>query len=174
MLTEYTRMFYNPAAARWRYLTAEAMSRARAPSMWKSNMKTAWPGFAIKDVQVQVNGTKSDDLLHSKQPQLKLGSDLTVEALVKLGQVSPDDVSVEVYHGPVDTRGNITNGSTVTMDHKETSGQNGEHWFVGSMPCRTSGRRGLAVRVLPRHADLVNPYDLGLVLWETIPPNQQA
>jgi starch phosphorylase len=174
MIADYTRRCYNPAAARWRYVTAEAMSRARALSMWKSNMKTAWPEFAIKDVQVKANGDQNGELLNSKQPQLKLGSDLTVEALVKLGKVSPDDVSVEVYHGPVDSMGNITDGSTVRMEHKEPSGQKGDHWFVGSMPCNTSGRRGLAVRILPSNTDLVNPYDLGLVLWETIPPNQEA
>ena len=33
MVGEYTRRFYNPAAARYRYLTAEAMSRAKAFSM---------------------------------------------------------------------------------------------------------------------------------------------
>jgi starch phosphorylase len=174
MLAEYTRRCYNPAAARWRYLTAEAMSRARALSMWKSNMKTAWPEFAIKDVQIQVKNGQSDKHLISKQSQLKLGSELNIEALVKLGTVSPDDVSVEVYHGPVDPKGNITNGSIVRMNHKEQSGQNGEHWFVGSMPCETPGRRGLAVRILPKNTDLVNPYDLGLILWEAITPNQKT
>ncbi len=174
MIADYTRRCYNPAAARWRYVTAEAMSRARALSMWKSNMRSAWPEFAIKDVQVKANGDQNGELLNSKQPQLKLGSDLTIEALVRLGKASPDDVSVEVYHGPVDSMGNITQGSAVRMDYKEPSGQNGDHWFVGSMPCKTSGRRGLAVRILPRNEDLVNPYDLGLVLWEKIPPNQEA
>ena len=174
MVAEYARRFYNPAAARWRYLTAEAMARARALSMWKSNMKRAWPEFAIKNVQIQVNSGQSGKRLNPKQPQLKLGSELNVRALVKLGKVTPDDVSVELYHGPVDTRGNIRDGSAMRMDHKEPSDQEGEHWFVGSMPCTTAGRQGVAVRVLPRHADLVNPYDLGLILWETIPPNQNA
>ena len=169
MLTEYAQRFYNPAAARWRYLTAEAMSRARALSMWKSNMKTAWTELAIKDVQVEVNNGQSCEQLNPKQPQLKLGSQLCVRALVKLSKLSPDDVLVELYHGPVDTRGNIRDGSAVRMDHKEPSGQQGEHWFVGSMSCRTAGRQGLAVRVLPKHADLVNPYDLGLILWDTAP-----
>ncbi|HIJ51645.1 MAG TPA: alpha-glucan family phosphorylase [Planctomycetes bacterium] len=174
MLTEYTRMFYNPAAARWRYLTAEAMSRARALSMWKSNMKNVWTELAIKDVQIQVDKGQNCEQLDSKQPQLKLGSELNVRALVKLGKVSPDDVSVELYHGPVDTRGQIKDGSAVKMDHKELTEQDGEHWFVGSMPCRKSGRQGLAVRVLPRNADLVTPYDLGLILWETTPAKVNA
>ena len=174
MIADYTLKCYTPAAARGRYVTAEAMSRAKELSMWKTNMKTSWSGFAIKDVQVKANGDQNGELLNSKQPQLKLGSDLTVEALVKLGNTSPEDVSVELYHGPVDSRGNITEASTVRMDRKEDSDQNGEYWFVGSMPCTTSGRRGLAVRILPSHADLVNPYDLGLILWETIPKNLEA
>jgi hypothetical protein len=53
------------------------------------------------------------------------------------------------------------------MAYKETTGQDSEHWFVGSMSCGETGRHGVAVRVLPRNADLVNPYELGLILWET-------
>jgi len=172
MLAEYTRRCYNPAAARWRYLTAEAMSRARALSMWKSNMKTAWPEFAIKDVQVQLNNGQSAEELNLNQHQLKLGSELKIKALVKLGKTSPDDVSVEVYHGPLDSRGNITESSTVRMAHKETNGQNGEYWFVARIPCRKPGRQGLTVRLLPNNSDLANPYDLGLVLWETTSTKQ--
>jgi len=167
MVAEYTQRFYNPAVAKWRYLTAEAMARARVLSTWKSNMKKAWPEFAIKDVQIQVNNGEGNEQLNLRQPQLKVGSQLSINALVKLAKVSPDDVSVELYYGPVDSQGNIRNGSAVRMAYKETTGQDGEHWFVGSMSCGETGRQGVAVRVLPRNADLVNPYELGLILWET-------
>jgi len=53
------------------------------------------------------------------------------------------------------------------MDYKEAAKQKGEHWFVGSMPCRNTGQYGVAVRILPRHDNLVNPYEMGLILWET-------
>jgi len=105
--------------------------------------------------------------INLEQPRLKVGSQLSIRALVKLAKVSPDDVSVELYHGPVDSKGNIRNGSAVRMDYKETTGQDGEHWFVGAMFCRETGRQGVAVRVLPKNADLVSPYELGLILWET-------
>ncbi len=87
--------------------------------------------------------------------------------MVKLGKMSPSDVSVELYHGPVDNWENIKNGSAVRMDYEQTSEHEGEHWFVGSMPCEKTGQHGVAVRVLPRHADLTNPYEMGLILWET-------
>ena len=167
MVAEYTQRFYNPAAAKWRYLTEEACARAKAFSNWKSNFIKAWPEFAVKDVVMEVSNGNGNQKLNPKQPQLKIGSQLFIKALVKLGKVSPNDVSVELYHGPVDNWENIKNGSAVRMDFEQTTEQEGEHWFVGSMPCRTTGQHGVAVRILPRHADLANPYEMGLILWET-------
>ncbi|OHB61406.1 MAG: alpha-glucan phosphorylase, partial [Planctomycetes bacterium RBG_13_50_24] len=36
MVAEYTQRFYNPSAAKWRYLTEESCARAKAFSNWKS------------------------------------------------------------------------------------------------------------------------------------------
>ncbi|HUT31777.1 MAG TPA: alpha-glucan family phosphorylase [Sedimentisphaerales bacterium] len=166
MVAEYTRRFYNPAATRWRYLTAEAMSRAKALSMWKSNMKKCWPEFAVKDVEIRVDGGAGSSEVIFKPTQLTVGSEVTVRALVNLGEVRPDDISVELYYGNVDALGNIVDGSAVGMSCEATSAGNGERWFVGQMPCKRAGQQGLAVRVLPRHSDLADPYELGLVLWE--------
>jgi len=176
MVADYTRRFYNPAAAKWRYLNAEAMTRAKALSMWKSNIRNAWSDFAIKDVQIEIlngngngngdGGTNGNGHLNPDQPQLKVGSQLNVKALVKLGRVNPSDVSIELYHGPVDAWGEIKDGSALKMEYKESNGHDGEHWFAGTMACKTSGQQGLAVRVLPNHDDLNTPYDLGLILWE--------
>ena len=167
MVARYTRRCYNPAVAKWRYLTDESMSRAKALSSWKANIKKAWPEFAIKDVQVCVNNGDDSGPLNPKQPQLKVGSQLDVTALVGLGQISPNDVSVELYHGPVNAWGEIRNGSAVTMAYKQLSKQQGEHLFTGSLTCRNTGQQGLAVRILPSRADLSSPYELGLILWET-------
>jgi starch phosphorylase len=168
MLAEYTRRFYNPAAAKWRYLTAEAMSRAKAFSQWKADIREAWSQCAVKDVIMEVNNGNGNgnEQLNPRQPQLKIGSKLCVRTLVRLGTIKQGDVSVELYHGQVDSWGNVKEGSSVRMDYDKPSDQQGEHWFTGSMTCKTTGQHGVAVRVLPKHADLVNPYELGLILWE--------
>jgi starch phosphorylase len=42
----------------------------------------------------------------------------------------------------------------------------GASWtFTGTIPCKSSGQYGYAVRVLPRHKDLSNPFEPGLVCW---------
>ena len=166
MVAEYTRRFYNPAAAKWRYLNDQAMKNAKSLAAWKANMKNVWPAFEIKDVNVSVSNGNGDGVLNPEQLQFKVGAELTVEALVRLGDITPDNVSIEFYHGPIDAWGNIRKGSTVRMNYKQASKENGEHWFVGSASCKQTGRRGLAVRVLPNHPDLTNPYELGLILWE--------
>ena len=166
MVADYVRRFYNPAMARWRYLTGNDMAVARELSRWKTALVQAWPEFAVKDVLMEVTNGQLTEPLNLKQPQLNVGRRLTVKTLVKLGRVSPSDVSVQLYHGPVDSWGNITNGSAVTMNYKESSPQDGEHWFAGSINCAATGQRGASVRILPNHPDLVSPCEIGLILWE--------
>jgi starch phosphorylase len=165
VVAQYTRRFYNPAAAKWRYLTAAACERARDFANWKADIKKAWPELAVEDVIVEFSNGDGYERLNHKRPQLKVGSQLRVRALVQLGKVSPTDVSVELYHGPVDIDGNINDGSAVKMDYGNVDKQQSKHWFTGLMSCSRTGQHGLAVRVLPRHPDLTNAYELRLILW---------
>ncbi len=170
MLAEYTRRFYGPATTRYHYLTDEAMTRAKAFARWKSQMRQAWPEFAVKEVTMGTgngNGNgNGEEQLNPRQPQLKVGSKLTVRTLIRLGRIKPEEVAVELYHGPTDSWGNIREGFAVPMTYEQGAGEDGEHWFCGRMECRTTGQHGVAVRILPNHPDQSNPYELGLVLWE--------
>jgi hypothetical protein len=40
------------------------------------------------------------------------------------------------------------------------------HLFTGTIKCSRSGKCGFALRVLPKHEDLAEPYEPGLVVWE--------
>ncbi|MCH8218966.1 MAG: alpha-glucan family phosphorylase [Planctomycetes bacterium] len=169
MVAEYTRRFYNPAAARWRYLAAEAMTRAKAISKWKGEIRAAWPQFQIKDVimELEVEGERVP--LDPKQSQIKAGTELTVRALVGLGSFEQSQVSVELYHGPLDTWGNIIEGMAEQMTYERAEDEGGNHWFSSQVSCAKTGRQGVAVRVLPRYPDLVHPHEMGLILWEDKP-----
>ena len=168
MVAEYTRKFYNPAATRRRYLTADAMSRVRALSTWKEKVRNAWSDLAIENVDVQITDGKNVRHLNVKQPQLEVGSQLRVETAVKLGRLKPDDVAVEIYHGRVDSAGNIENGEVTRMAYHENGEPEEISLFVGSIPCRMSGQHGFSLRILPKHPDLIEPYEQGLILWESM------
>jgi starch phosphorylase len=166
MLAEYTRRFYNPSAARYRYLTADTMARAKALARWKGEIRQVWPEFAVRQVTMGVGNGENGEEINCRQPQLRVGSELTVRALIKLGRMQPQDVCVELYHGPTDSWGHIHDGLTTVMVHEKRAGEDGEHWFSGCMACQATGQHGVAVRVLPRHQDQVNAYEHGLILWE--------
>jgi glycogen phosphorylase len=165
MVAEYPRKFYNPAATRWQYLTSGGLEKARSLADWKRRVQEAWTDLAIEDVEVK--GADSVKPNGTKQQQLEVGTDLSITARVKLGRLSPGDVAVEVYHGPVDSWGNINEGIATRMTVDESAHNNGTVAFKGSLSCPISGKYGFAVRVLPQNSDLVDPYEPGMILWET-------
>ncbi len=166
MLAEYTRRFYCPAATRYHHLTNGTLARAKAIARWKSEIRHAWSHFAVRDVMMKAANGNGGEQLNPSQPQLKVGTELTVRALVNLGRVPPRDVMVELYHGPTDSWGNIRDGMAVEMAYEQKADGNGEYWFSGRMECRTTGQHGVAVRILPNHPDQSSPFEMGLVLWE--------
>jgi starch phosphorylase len=154
MLHEYTERFYVPAARRYTHLAAGDGGAARALASWKRRLAASWEAVRILDVRAPM-------------ADATVGMDLPVQAAVHLGELRPDDVSVQLYDGPVDAQGNIVAGKAVEMT---VSGEEGEHGkgvyaYDGAIPCRSSGLHGYSVRVLPRHADLPHSYQPGLITW---------
>jgi len=152
MVAEYMKKCYAPSGQRYLRLSADNLKRARALADWRRGLARGWP-------QVKVLAVESDgaDPMH-------VGGELRVKARVGLGGFKPDDVEVQLFHGLVDSLGEIPNPGTVTMSSNGTP-EGGAWPFLGTIPCRTSGQHGYAVRVLPRNGDLSNPYEPGLVCW---------
>jgi starch phosphorylase len=89
---------------------------------------------------------------------------MSVDAQIDLGSFLPEDVEVQLFHGLVDTLGEIPQPQTVSMSHNGS--HHGTSWaYHGVVSCRSSGQHGFAVRVLPKHADLANLFEPGLVCW---------
>ena len=152
MLKEYTDLLYVPAAKRGRHLVENNFQAAKALSHWKRDLSAHWNAVRIE--QVQANDSQ----------ELPVGAKVHVRAQVHLDHVRPEDVAVELYHGRVDAYGELVEGTSEPMrcdQHLE----NGSHWFDGEIPCVRSGQHGYAIRVLPRHADMMHRFDTGLILW---------
>ena len=93
----------------------------------------------------------------------ELGETLHVTAYVSLGDLTPDDVEVQVAHGRTNHHGDeLHDVSTVPLQHVE-SYEHGRHQFAGDLLLRSSGAFGYTVRVTPRHELLASPAELGLV-----------
>jgi glycogen phosphorylase len=152
MVQEYMDKCYGPSSQRFARLSADGLKKAATLAQWRRGLMRGWQQVRVE--AVEANGA---DPMH-------VGSELQVKARVNLGGLKPEDVEVQLFHGVVDSLGEIPNPRTVAMS---TNGSHeGSTWvYSGTIPCRASGQHGYAVRVLPKHADLANAFEPGLVTW---------
>jgi len=152
MVREYVEEFYLPSQARYAALAQDQFRRAKALASWKERMRSRWSDIRIIEV-------KSD-----QADAFKVGDPLHVRAFVKLGLLTPDDVSVELYSGPLDAHGQISQPKIIPMSSNGTV-PGDVYEFSGIIELDTSGRHGYTVRVLPKNPDLISPHKEGLILW---------
>jgi starch phosphorylase len=152
MVLQYMEEAYLPAIQRFHRLTGEDMAGAKALAAWKIHLCEHWD--KIKIVRVE------DD----SPAEIQVGDLLRVQAEIVLGELQPSDVRVEFYHGRVDQYGQIVEGRAIAMTHAEPN-SDGSYLFSGSVPFERSGQYGYAIRILPRHPDLSNAFEMHLVCW---------
>jgi starch phosphorylase len=93
-----------------------------------------------------------------------VGATRTVAAQVALGDLSPDDVQVQLVRGLVVGDGELVD-PTVTAMEPGGDAPDGHVRFTCEIPCDRAGRYGVTVRVVPSHALLATPVELGRVAW---------
>lgn len=152
MLRDYCDAMYIPAMRRFARLSESDFAAARALATWKRALGHEWHHVHVLDVE------------SSRSGELRVGESFSLRARVHLGGIKPDEVSVEVYHGPVEPTGEIVHGRKIAMSHSVHEA-NGHYVFEATVPCIASGQQGYAVRVIPYHPDLANRYEQGLVVW---------
>jgi len=152
MVRDYTQMFYTPAFDRGKLLAENALARAVALASAKDSMRHRWNGIRIVGVHTSGNG------------HFKVGDQMQVEALVDLPGLDPKELTVELYTGPVSSGGQIENPQALRMTHAKAMAPD-RHVFVGQIACRTSGRQGFAIRILPGYRDMATPFEPGLIIW---------
>jgi starch phosphorylase len=152
MVQDYVEKVYWPSWQRFDKLSGDNVARARNLAQWRKRITQGWNQIKVENVE-----TTGVDPMH-------VGGKLDVSARIRLGNFSPEDVEVQLFHGVVDSLGEIPKPGTIMMSHNGQ--QDGPVWtFQGTIPCRTSGQHGYAVRVLPRHPDLANLFEPGLICW---------
>jgi starch phosphorylase len=154
MVREYTERLYTKAAAAERVMSARDHEAARELSAFKQRMTAHWP--AVQVVHVESGGL--DDT-----PQV--GDSLHLRAQVQLDGISPADVSVEVVYGQAGTGDELRDVATFALSPSTTSATDaaGVVLFEGTLALSSAGAFGYTVRVVPKHAHLASPAELGLI-----------
>ncbi len=152
MVRDYAEKFYVPANARGQVLAAEEMKRGIALAHAKDHLRQKWGAIKIIGVHASGNG------------HFKVGESLQVEAVVDMPEMTPADLKVQLYAGAINSTGGIDNPQAMTMQHSREMAPN-RHLFTGRLDCRSSGRQGYSLRIVPGNQDLATPFEPGLILW---------
>jgi starch phosphorylase len=152
MAREYEQRFYLPALAGWRTLLkdngAEAVSLAKRRARLMKHWHSIRVGKPVADADLS---------------ELRAGGTFGVTVAVQLGEISPDDVTVELYHGPLNAMNAIAEGHKIPMTIQE-SHLGGKYLFNCRVDCPTTGRYGFVPRVVPR-GDSWLQFAPGLITW---------
>jgi starch phosphorylase len=152
MVAEYAQRCYFPAIERSRRLKADGYRGIRELAAWKARASERWRDVSILEIEAPELSERA------------VGQTVPVRVRVGLGGLASTDVTVQLYHGEVDAQGEIVDAEAIAMT-PEGDGGDGAWWFTGDVPCRRTGHRGYAVRVLPQHPDLPHAYLPGLIRW---------
>ena len=151
MVQDYVHRFYVPSALNWKRIGLNGFEGARELTRWADKMRASWSQLQILDKRADTG------------KGIQVGQKLRVEVRMRLGVLSPKDLAVDIYYGPVDSKADLLDRETIPLQDftQEEKGM----VFRGEIPCQEVGRFGFRVRVLPSHPLLVNPHSLGLILW---------
>ena len=153
MVREYTERFYVPSHKLWHRMVDGDLRGARELWAWKERVRRGWTSVRVD----QVAQKAADDV--------RVGDPVRVTATVELGELSPEDVVVELYYGPTGGGLELDRGEVVRMKVEEQDGA-GKYRYGGEIPTRESGAHAFAVRVMPYNAAMSHPYETSLVRWD--------
>ncbi len=150
MVVDYVERLYVPAAASSRALNGD-YDGAKRLAAWKQRVREDWPAVRVEHVE----SSGVEDLV-------EVGETMSVRAFVALGELTPDDVDVQVVHGRVQDEDNLVDPQVSSLSLGE-SFEGGRHRFDGDVSLATTGAFGYTVRILPRNPHLAAQSALGLV-----------
>ncbi|MBZ2199509.1 alpha-glucan family phosphorylase [Occultella gossypii] len=151
MVRDYITELYTPTAQSYRNLDGPGYTGAIELADWKATVRAAWPSVRVDHVE--------SEGLHEA---VKVGDHVTIKAFVSLGQLSPDDVEVQMNYGRVSDNDEIDEFGTSKLELTDTY-EGGRYHFSRAFTLAQSGPFGYNVRIVPKHRDLAGPTELALV-----------
>ena len=152
MLTDYINQYYAPQAVRATSVKADDFKVAREIAAWKAHVRREWP-----NVQLVSRSTPETSY------DLTLANQFHVELKLKLGDLTPEDIGVEVVFAQVDNRG-VRHINDV-QEFKATEFKDGvAKYEVNCLPEKT-GAYEVCARVFAKNPLMPHRQDFECVKW---------
>ena len=151
MVMDYYEKFYEPALQNARSFKEDTYRKSKDLAAYLRRVEGEWKNIKVEPANI------FEDLV------LKAGDEHEVLARATLGNLLPEDVEVQLYFGPVSSRGDIEEPLCAEM--KPVRGEKGVYTYSTVWTCSRTGRQGYTIRVVPKHEGLITPVHTGLITW---------
>lgn len=155
MLINYAEKFYTRATSFGEKLKENEFAITRTVTSWLERMINSWDKISIENLDIpEIDST------------VFVGQNFPVKIRVNLGEITPDDVLVEMISGHLNSQEQLQDGSptpAVLIESEEN--QNGIYTFASEVTCTESGRFGIAARVIPKNDNMPHTFKPKLISW---------
>ncbi|MDR2629770.1 MAG: alpha-glucan family phosphorylase [Spirochaetaceae bacterium] len=152
MLMDYSNKFYFPALKNYRRILKDDYAESKSLAAYFDKLRKSWDSINI----LRLNS--------NAKPVMQRGDSLTVTAVIDLGLLVPEELTVELYHGAMSNQSKeIEHARLAEMKPVGREGNN--YLFQVRVECTDTGWQGHTIRILPKHEALVHPYRTGLIKW---------
>jgi len=168
MLKDYLSDFYLPASRQGRRLNSDNYAIAQTLAHWKANVRAKWSGVEARP-------------LSAPQIQMTSGESINIQVAVRLNDLQPTDVAVELllsrkdYHPEVlvptqqDLQNIWQNNKMETVSYRfvpeHPLHDSGEYLYNLTLRPDLSGGLSYRIRVFPYHEVLVDAHEMGMMKW---------
>ncbi|MDD4871268.1 MAG: alpha-glucan family phosphorylase, partial [Kiritimatiellae bacterium] len=153
MARDYVTNFYLSGENLHNKLSADNYADSKKFAEWHSKMLAEWHKIDIVKVE------------SSAKEYVYKGMKLDVTACINLNGISPENVTCEVYHGPLDTKNNICIKKAEYVIMQIAGREEGLTIFRNQISCTRGGRYGFTIRVRPNYPDIPVRLLPGLIKW---------
>ena len=155
MVKEYQDYTYQPALENYHSLISKNLEQCKKRTRLHAELRNRWDKIHIEKVH-------TDRSLSS----LRVGEQFKVHATVYLNDISPDNIDIQVFYGPVGPLNTIEKSHTLMMQ-MDTHEEKGYYTFSSTIQCEQAGRYGFTVRAVPKHKSWKDTMP-GMVTWADV------
>ncbi len=151
MVRDYSAQYYIPASKNFKRLTENCALKAKELAITRARLISLWNGIRV-----------SMPMLSTKD-EFIVGDTFRITLEVYLGELTPEEVEVQVYHGKIKSCEHLEDSMVETMWMQNTV-SGGKYIYACTITCSDPGRFGYTARVIPKGDDVLSNTP-GLVTW---------
>ncbi len=153
MMSDYIEKYYIPLAQRYGKMIASDFAKAREMAFWKKRLRREWPHLEVISI------SKPDNTKES----LTLGKEFTAELVIAIGELTPEDLGVELISATQNEKGEFK--IRASFEFEATSFDNGVATYRANIVPQLAGSFHIAMRLYAKNVNMPHRQDFELVKW---------